>query len=205
MIFTHLKPIQYQNMIDMGWRRSGTYLYLPDTTNSCCPSHTIRLLVTSFTKDRQQRKLERRVDQVLCAQGPEECKVSHKDEKERGRIEEENERSNEKTDDDVTSDDVTSDDVTSDNVAHNAKMNDIISTLSSLLLSAVLELPQAATLDRDQVRTNSFRFRGGVRHRTNRHVISSTNAALLFLRWPTCATSGCTETAKTATRPRKRR
>ncbi|KAI0677431.1 arginine-tRNA-protein transferase [Trametes maxima] len=33
----------YQEMIDRGWRRSGTYCYKPDLKRSCCPQYTIKL------------------------------------------------------------------------------------------------------------------------------------------------------------------
>ena len=32
----------YQEMMNRGWRRSGTYLYKPDLRRSCCPQYTIR-------------------------------------------------------------------------------------------------------------------------------------------------------------------
>ncbi|TBU58360.1 arginine-tRNA-protein transferase [Dichomitus squalens] len=32
----------YQEMMDRGWRRSGTYYYKPDLRRSCCPQYTIR-------------------------------------------------------------------------------------------------------------------------------------------------------------------
>nr|POE96426.1 arginyl-trna--protein transferase 1 [Quercus suber] len=37
-----LSPEHYQELMDRGWRRSGTLLYLPDVLRSCCPHYTIR-------------------------------------------------------------------------------------------------------------------------------------------------------------------
>eukprot|EP01132_Coremiostelium_polycephalum_P005848 gene5848-7277_t len=52
----------YQDMIDLGWRRSGTYLYKPQNPNpkTCCPQYTIRLDTTLFkpTRDNKQTKLK---------------------------------------------------------------------------------------------------------------------------------------------------
>jgi len=37
-----LSPEHYQELIDRGWRRSGSLLYLPDASRSCCVHYTIR-------------------------------------------------------------------------------------------------------------------------------------------------------------------
>jgi hypothetical protein len=37
-----LSPEHYQALMDRGWRRSGSLLYLPDALRSCCPHYTIR-------------------------------------------------------------------------------------------------------------------------------------------------------------------
>ncbi|KAL0949701.1 hypothetical protein HGRIS_009738 [Hohenbuehelia grisea] len=47
----------YQEMIDRGWRRSGTYCYKPDLKNSCCPQYTIKLDATKFKPTKRQRKV----------------------------------------------------------------------------------------------------------------------------------------------------
>ncbi|KAK7470786.1 Arginyl-tRNA--protein transferase 1 [Stygiomarasmius scandens] len=47
----------YQDMIDHGWRRSGTWCYKPDLKASCCPLYTIRLDATAFKPSKSQRKL----------------------------------------------------------------------------------------------------------------------------------------------------
>jgi hypothetical protein len=38
----------YQDMIDRGWRRSGSYLYRMTNEQTCCPAYTIRLDVHKF-------------------------------------------------------------------------------------------------------------------------------------------------------------
>lgn len=38
-----LSPTLYKYLIDSGFRRSGTYIYLPNNKETCCPQHCIRL------------------------------------------------------------------------------------------------------------------------------------------------------------------
>ena len=40
--------IDYQELIDRGWRRSGKYIYKPDTFKTCCPQLTIRCDVENY-------------------------------------------------------------------------------------------------------------------------------------------------------------
>ncbi|KAI0650632.1 arginine-tRNA-protein transferase [Trametes meyenii] len=51
----------YQEMIDRGWRRSGTYCYKPDLKRSCCPQYTIKLDALKFkpSKDHRRKVLNR--------------------------------------------------------------------------------------------------------------------------------------------------
>ncbi|EME49655.1 hypothetical protein DOTSEDRAFT_143846 [Dothistroma septosporum NZE10] len=42
--------------MDRGWRRSGTLIYLPDASRSCCPHYTIRLPASEFKPSRDQRQ-----------------------------------------------------------------------------------------------------------------------------------------------------
>lgn len=42
--------------MDRGWRRSGSLLYLPDASRSCCPHYTIRIPVAEFKPSRDQRQ-----------------------------------------------------------------------------------------------------------------------------------------------------
>ncbi|KAL8759182.1 MAG: hypothetical protein Q9199_000940 [Rusavskia elegans] len=53
---TSLQPTVYQDLIDRGWRRSGTYIYKPDCRNSCCPNYTIRLDATNYESRKDHRK-----------------------------------------------------------------------------------------------------------------------------------------------------
>lgn len=43
-------------MMDRGWRRSGSYLYLPDRQKTCCPPYTIRCSASGFKPSRSQRQ-----------------------------------------------------------------------------------------------------------------------------------------------------
>ncbi|KAI7159601.1 arginine-tRNA-protein transferase-like protein 1 [Hortaea werneckii] len=51
-----LCPHHYQILMDRGWRRSGTILYLPDAARSCCPHYTIRLPAADFKPGKDQRQ-----------------------------------------------------------------------------------------------------------------------------------------------------
>ncbi|KAF2724042.1 hypothetical protein K431DRAFT_282310 [Polychaeton citri CBS 116435] len=51
-----LSPEHYQQLMDRGWRRSGSLLYLPDASRSCCPHYTIRIPVAEFKPSRDQRQ-----------------------------------------------------------------------------------------------------------------------------------------------------
>lgn len=57
LIASQLSCGVYQKMIDRGWRRSGTYCYVPDCKRSCCPQYTIKLDALAFKPSRSQRKL----------------------------------------------------------------------------------------------------------------------------------------------------
>ncbi|KAK0206531.1 arginine-tRNA-protein transferase [Desarmillaria ectypa] len=50
----------YQDMVNRGWRRSGTYCYKPDMKNSCCPQYPIILDTLAFKPSKSQRKLVNR-------------------------------------------------------------------------------------------------------------------------------------------------
>merc|ERR1719295_1932535 len=38
----------YQDLLDQGWRRSGSYVYKPSMEVTCCPLYTIRCPASSF-------------------------------------------------------------------------------------------------------------------------------------------------------------
>ncbi|CAD5117517.1 DgyrCDS6284 [Dimorphilus gyrociliatus] len=46
----------YQDLIDRGWRRSGTYCYKPILDKQCCPSYTIKQQSLDFSISKGQRK-----------------------------------------------------------------------------------------------------------------------------------------------------
>ncbi|ORX69933.1 hypothetical protein DL89DRAFT_215484, partial [Linderina pennispora] len=50
----------YQLLVDRGWRRSGSLLYLTDMSDSCCPYYTIRTRALEFQPSSSDRKLARR-------------------------------------------------------------------------------------------------------------------------------------------------
>lgn len=64
-------PILTLSLVDRGWRRSGTYCYKPDVAASCCPHHTIRLHVDSFSPSKSQRQLVNRFVRFIQEGGKE--------------------------------------------------------------------------------------------------------------------------------------
>jgi len=55
----------YQDMIDMGWRRSGKYCYKPKVDISCCPQNTIRLRSLEFKISKSQKKVLKKMEKYL--------------------------------------------------------------------------------------------------------------------------------------------
>lgn len=63
-----LTCLDYQAMIDVGWRRSGTYCYQPVNAVTCCPNLTIRLPVAEFSASKAQLKLVRKFNRFLAGE-----------------------------------------------------------------------------------------------------------------------------------------
>uniref|UniRef100_A0A1B0CS26 Arginyl-tRNA--protein transferase 1 n=1 Tax=Lutzomyia longipalpis TaxID=7200 RepID=A0A1B0CS26_LUTLO len=55
----------YQDLIDRGWRRSGTYCYKPTNSSTCCPSYTIRCDALNFKLSKSHKKIIKRVNKFL--------------------------------------------------------------------------------------------------------------------------------------------
>lgn len=51
----NMRVDHYQELMDRGWRRSGTTYYKPDLPRSCCPHYTIRLKASEFKAKKEQR------------------------------------------------------------------------------------------------------------------------------------------------------
>lgn len=60
-----LSTKRYGELIDDGWRRSGTWIYKPAIDVSCCAQHTIRVSVDAFRPSKKQRQVLRRLDAYL--------------------------------------------------------------------------------------------------------------------------------------------
>ena len=50
-----LSPTIYSQLLPLGWRRSGSYLYKPDQRATCCPQYTISLRADQFQSTKSQR------------------------------------------------------------------------------------------------------------------------------------------------------
>ncbi|EHY60329.1 Arginyl-tRNA--protein transferase 1 [Exophiala dermatitidis] len=59
----------YQELMDRGWRRSGSLYYKPDLVHSCCPHYTIRLKAADYKPLREQRRAINRWNDFVI--GPE--------------------------------------------------------------------------------------------------------------------------------------
>jgi hypothetical protein len=68
MVASTLTVHAYQELLDRGWRRSGTYLYLTFPDRNCCPTYTIRLHAPSFQPSAAQKKSLRRFAQFLSGE-----------------------------------------------------------------------------------------------------------------------------------------
>eukprot|EP00833_Pecoramyces_ruminatium_P010831 jgi/Orpsp1_1/1184863/evm.model.c7180000091299.1 len=55
----------YQDMIDMGWRRSGKYCYKPILDKSCCPQNTIRLRSLEYKFSKSHKKVLKKMEKYL--------------------------------------------------------------------------------------------------------------------------------------------
>ncbi|XP_075671036.1 arginyl-tRNA--protein transferase 2-like isoform X1 [Castanea sativa] len=55
----------YQDLLDRGWRRSGSFLYKPEMERTCCPAYTIRLRAADFVHSKEQLRVSRRLQRFL--------------------------------------------------------------------------------------------------------------------------------------------
>ena len=66
-----VSPTLYEELIHMGWRRSGLHLYKPQNFSSCCPTLTTRLLTREFQLSKSQRRVLKKVEKLFMpSQGP---------------------------------------------------------------------------------------------------------------------------------------
>lgn len=61
----NLHCLDYQNLIDRGWRRSGCFLYKPKMEDICCPLYTIRCEALQFNISKSQKKTLKKVNKFL--------------------------------------------------------------------------------------------------------------------------------------------
>uniref|UniRef100_A0A1Q3F740 Arginyl-tRNA--protein transferase 1 n=1 Tax=Culex tarsalis TaxID=7177 RepID=A0A1Q3F740_CULTA len=65
-MWAHSLTVQdYQDLIDRGWRRSGSYCYKPEMNTTCCPSYTIKCDATNFRLNKSHKKIIKRVNKFL--------------------------------------------------------------------------------------------------------------------------------------------
>ncbi|KAG8238973.1 hypothetical protein J437_LFUL013955 [Ladona fulva] len=61
----YLTSLDYQHLIDRGWRRSGRYMYKPINEKTCCPMYTIRCDVEKFRISKSQKKVLKIINDFL--------------------------------------------------------------------------------------------------------------------------------------------
>ncbi|XP_043466754.1 arginyl-tRNA--protein transferase 1 [Leptopilina heterotoma] len=77
-MWAHTLTVQdYQNLIDRGWRRSGSYCYKPVMDKICCPAYTIRCDALNFKISKSQKKILNRMSNFLKNKLSKEEKMSH--------------------------------------------------------------------------------------------------------------------------------
>ncbi|XP_066584197.1 arginyl-tRNA--protein transferase 1-like isoform X3 [Prorops nasuta] len=65
-MWAHSLTVQdYQNLIDRGWRRSGSYCYKPTMDQTCCPMYTIKCEALKFQITKSQKKILKRMTNFL--------------------------------------------------------------------------------------------------------------------------------------------
>ena len=65
MLAELLMPAAYQDLLDHGWRRSGTYLYRPHLQSACCPHYTLRSHACEMQLTASQKRALRKFDLFL--------------------------------------------------------------------------------------------------------------------------------------------
>ena len=60
-----LNAADYSAMLNLGWRRSGNFLYKPTMHITCCPQYTIRLPVSDFKISKSQKYVLRKMEKYL--------------------------------------------------------------------------------------------------------------------------------------------
>ncbi|KAK3407885.1 hypothetical protein EUGRSUZ_J00226 [Eucalyptus grandis] len=65
LIAQSLTVDDYQDLLDRGWRRSGSFLYKPDMSTTCCPSYTIRLKAADFSPSKEQNRVRKQMERLL--------------------------------------------------------------------------------------------------------------------------------------------
>ncbi|XP_055699865.1 arginyl-tRNA--protein transferase 1 isoform X2 [Phlebotomus papatasi] len=62
----HIMSVKdYQDLMDRGWRRSGTFCYKPTNSTTCCPSYTIRCDALNFKMSKSHKKIIKRMNKFL--------------------------------------------------------------------------------------------------------------------------------------------
>ncbi|XP_067048809.1 arginyl-tRNA--protein transferase 1-like isoform X2 [Acropora muricata] len=57
--------LDYQDLIDRGWRRSGKYVYKPTMKKLCCPMYTIKCDAVAFQPSKSQKKVLKKMTKFL--------------------------------------------------------------------------------------------------------------------------------------------
>ncbi|KAL4795210.1 arginine-tRNA-protein transferase [Aspergillus venezuelensis] len=64
-----VRPVHYEELVNRGWRRSGSVYYKQNLQRSCCPHYTMRLEASAYKPRKDQRKALNRWNNFIL--GPE--------------------------------------------------------------------------------------------------------------------------------------
>jgi arginine-tRNA-protein transferase len=68
---TAIQPEDYQDLMDRGWSRSGSFFYKPDAELTCCKLPNIRLDVSAFRPSQRQTKVLKMFEAYLSGEAKE--------------------------------------------------------------------------------------------------------------------------------------
>lgn len=71
--------VDYQLLMDRGWRRCGAYFYKPHVEQCCCRTFPIRLCASSYRPGNSQKKVMRKFEKMLEKQDHELYEVDSDD------------------------------------------------------------------------------------------------------------------------------
>ena len=152
-----LSTTDYENIMNYGWRRCGTYIYKYDLEQSCCQPYTIRLNVNEFKMSNNHKKVLKKFNAFLInGEFPPPKKTEQDKEVEDGSMEEdkkdqddqigeEDKKQEEKKNEDLV------EEIDEERIAQITKLQDLTN-----LISTHLKLPNLHLFDDNKLQQGLF-------------------------------------------------